>query len=320
MEPGPGRHALGLHVAVIAALFGLQFLLPAYDHTNVTRIMVLASYAMGYNLLVGYTGLMSLGHAMFFAAGLYGAGLTAHYLGVGPASGFAAGVLAALALAAAVSVVVLRTRGDSFMIVTLMFGQACFLLTLYFNDVTGGDQGFVLTGTAQSLSLANLSIDVTQPAVRYNLALLLFSVCLLGCFALVRSSIGRVLVAVRENEERTVMLGYHTFHYKLLALVLSGIMAGAAGATYALLFSYVGSTFASIQYSIFPLLWVLLGGQGTVLGPLVGTTLMFYAIDKSSEYTSSYMLVVGLALILLVLWFPKGILGTLRQKWLPWLP
>jgi branched-chain amino acid transport system permease protein len=136
----------------------------------------------------------------------------------------------------------------------------------------------------------------------------------------VRSGVGRVLVAVRENEERTTMLGYHTFRYKFLALVLSGTMSGAAGATYALLFSYVGSTFASIQYSIFPLLWVLLGGQGTILGPLVGTALMFYAVDVSSEYTSSYMLVVGFALILLVLWFPKGILGTLRQKWVPWLP
>ena len=319
MAPSPGRRALGLHLAVIVVLFGLQFLLPAYEHTNMTRIMVLASYAMGYNLLVGYTGLMSLGHAMFFSAGLYGAGLTGHYLGFAPGSEFATGVLAGLMLAAAVGLVALRTAGVSFMIVTLMFGQACFLLTLYFSDVTRGDEGFVLKGSAQTLSLGGLSIDLTQPAARYNFALLLFAVCLLGCLVLVRSGVGRVLVAVRENEERTAMLGYHTFRYKFLALVLSGTMSGAAGATYALLFSYVGSTFGSIQYSILPLLWVLLGGQGTILGPLVGTALMFYAVDVSSEYTSSYMLVVGFALILLVLWFPKGILGTLRQKWVPWL-
>ncbi len=321
MEPASsGRGALGLHLAVIVALFGLQFVLPAYDHTNMTRIMILASYAMGYNLLLGYTGLMSLGHAMFFAAGLYGAGLTAYYLGFGPVPGLAAGVLAALALAAAVGAVALRTTGVSFMIVTLMFGQACFLLTLYFNGVTHGDQGFVLGATARSLRLGGAPIEVTEPVARYNIALLLFAACLLGSFALVRSGIGRVLVAVRENEPRTIMLGYHTFRYKLLALLLSGIMSGAAGAAYALLFTYVGSTFASIQYSIFPLLWVLLGGQGTTLGPLAGTALMFYAVDKSSEYTSSYMLVVGLALILLVLWFPRGILGALRQRWMPWLP
>jgi len=125
---------------------------------------------------------------------------------------------------------------------------------------------------------------------------------------------------VRENEDRAIMLGYHGFRYKLLALAMSGAMAGAAGAAYALLFSYVGATFASIQYSILPLLWVLLGGAGTIIGPLLGTLLMFYMVDFASEYTSSYMLVVGVALVLLVLWFPKGILGTLREKWAPWLP
>ena len=125
---------------MIAALFALQFLLPAYDHTNMTRIMILASYAMGYNLLLGYTGLMSLGHAMFFAAGLYGAGLGAYYLGFDPLSAFLAGLVAGLALSLLVGMVALRTSGVSFMIVTLMFAQACFLLTLYFNEITQGDQ------------------------------------------------------------------------------------------------------------------------------------------------------------------------------------
>jgi branched-chain amino acid transport system permease protein len=201
-----------------------------------------------------------------------------------------------------------------------MFAQACFLLTLYFNDVTRGDQGFVLAAEARRWSIGGLAFDLSEPATRYNLSLLLFAVCSLGCLILVRSAVGRVLIAVRENEERTAMLGYQTFRYKLLSLAVSGTMSGAAGAAYALLFAYVGSTFASIQYSILPLLWVLLGGVGTTLGPLVGTLLMFYLVDVSSEYTSSYMLVVGAALVLLVLWFPQGILGTLRDKRLRWLP
>ena len=116
------------------------------------------------------------------------------------------------------------------------------------------------------------------------------------------------------------MLGYGTYRYKLFALVLSGTVAAAAGAAYALLFGYVGATFASIQYSIFPLLWTLMGGVGTVAGPFVGTLLMFYLGDVSSGYTSAYLLVVGVALVLLTLFFPKGILGTLRARWLPWLP
>ncbi len=320
MTTGESQRAMLLHLAVIALLFAAQFVLPAYHHTNFARIMVLASYAIGYNLLVGYTGLLSLGHAMFFAAGLYGSGLTVHYLGFGVLSGFAAGLFAGLCLAVAVGLLALRTSGVAFMIVTLMFAQSCYLTTLYFNDVTRGDEGFVLAGEARRWSIGGLSFDLSDPATRYNLALILFAVCVLASLALVRSAVGRVLIAVRENEERTTMLGYHSFRYKLLSLAISGTMAGAAGAAYALLFSYVGSTFASIQYSIFPLLWVLLGGAGTTIGPLLGTLLMFYMADFASEYTSSYMLVVGVALVLLVLWFPKGILGTLRERWVPWLP
>jgi branched-chain amino acid transport system permease protein len=145
-------------------------------------------------------------------------------------------------------------------------------------------------------------------------------VAVVGCLAVVRSGLGRVLVAIRENEERTRMLGYDTQANKLLAFVVSGTIAAVSGAAYALLFAYVGATFASIQYSILPLLWVLLGGAGTVLGPLVGTLLMFYLVDIASEQTSAYMLVVGVALLVLVVWFPKGLLGTLREKAAPWLP
>jgi branched-chain amino acid transport system permease protein len=319
MRGGTGR-ALALHLAVLAALFGLQFVLPDYHHRSFARILVLASYASGYNLLLGYTGLLSLGHAMLFAAGLYGAGLSVQLLGLDAASGFGIGLLSGLALALVVGAVALRTSGVAFMIVTLMFSQAAFLATLYFSAFTRGDEGFVLPEASRQYAIGAFFFDLSDPGTRYNLALLLFAACLIATFLLVRSPMGRLLIAIRENEPRTIMLGYHTFRYKLLALVVSGAISGAAGAAYALLFSYVGSTFASIQYSILPLLWVLLGGVGTTLGPLIGTVLMFYLVDVISGYTSAYLLLVGVALVLLVLLFPKGILGTVRAKAAPWLP
>ena len=124
------------------------------------------------------------------------------------------------------------------------------------------------------------------------------------------------------------MLGYDTFANKLAAVVASGVICAAAGAAYAILFGYVGSTFASVQYSILPLLWVLLGGAATTLGPLIGTLLMYYLIDVSSDllkawlpgWNVSHLGIVGAALILLVLFFPKGILGTVRERWVRWLP
>ncbi|MGX5841584.1 branched-chain amino acid ABC transporter permease [Mesorhizobium sp. ArgA1] len=318
-EASPAK-AYALHLGVIALLFALSFVLPDYHHGLIARIMVLAAFAMGYNMLFGYVGLLSLGHAMFFAAGLYGAGLAVIHLGWSVPLAFLAGIACGALLALVIGLLALRTTGVAFMIVTMMFAQVFYLTILYFAAWTGGDQGLVVPQPARVLNLGATSLDLTNPTVRYMSALALFSVVLLITLAIVRSRYGRVLVAVRENEERTKMLGYDTFSNKLIAVVVSGAICAASGAVYALLFGYVGSSFASVQYSILPLLWVLLGGAATTLGALIGTVFMYYVIDVASGYTSAYLLIVGIALILLVLFFPKGILGTIRQRWLGWLP
>ena len=314
------RRILLLHAALIGVLFVLQFVLPAYHHTNLARIMVLATFAMGYNLLFGYTGLMSLGHAMFFAAGMYGAGLCVYYLEFGAGSAFVLGILSGFALAAVFGLIALRTSGVSFLIVTMMFGQACYLTLLYFNEITLGDQGFTLSANLQALHDAGVGLAYADPDVKYNAAWIVFAGALLVSAVIAASPIGRVLIAVRTNEERTRLLGYNTFLYKWLALCVSGAIAGAAGAAYALLFSYVGATFASILYSIYPLLWTLLGGAGTTLGPLLGTGVMYYLIDVTSGWTAAYLFVVGGSLLALVLWFPQGVMGAVRARWAQWLP
>jgi branched-chain amino acid transport system permease protein len=257
---------------------------------------------------------------MFFAAGMYGAGLPVYYFGFGAAGALAGGMLAGVALAALFGLLALRTSGVSFLIVSLMVAQALYLTTLYFNEVTLGDQGFIISDRLAPLTIGGLSVGFHEPALKYNFALAVFALALALCLALRLSPIGRVLIAIRENEERTRLLGYDSFRYRLLSLVVSGGLAALAGAAYALIFSYVGSTFASILFSIYPLLWTLLGGVGTLLGPLLGAGLMFYLVDFASSLTSAYLLLVGVALVVLILWFPQGILGTVRAKWLPWLP
>jgi branched-chain amino acid transport system permease protein len=311
-----GHRAIALHLGALAVLFALQFLASPYHQTNLARIMVLSVYAMGFNLAFGYTGLLSLGHALFFGAGLYAMGLLVQIAGWDAGAGFVAGTLAGACMALAIGLLALRTTGVSFMIVTLMFAQAGFLTILYFNPITRGDEGFVIDQGKRVFG----PIDLSDDTARYFVALTLFGVALLAKLALVRSRTGRVMVAMRENEERSLMLGYDPFRVKLLALVVSGLYAGAAGAAYGLLFGYVGAGFASIQYSILPLLYVLLGGAGTVLGPFLGALLMFYLIDFASELTSAYLLVVGVALVVLVLFAPKGILGAVRERWVRWLP
>lgn len=305
-----------LHAAVVGLLAVLFFALPAYHSGNLARIMVLAIYAMGYNLLFGYTGLLSLGHALFFAAGMYGLGLVMHLGGWTPAPALLAGLTAALVTSAVIGFLALRTSGVAFMIVTLMFAQAGYLLTLLMGTYTRGDEGFVIPQAARQLA----DIDLTTPMNRYFAALVMFGAVLFLTGWIVRTRFGRCLVAIRENEERARMLGYDITRHKLICVILSGTISGLSGAAYALLFGYAGASFATVQYSILPLLWVLLGGAGTTLGPLVGTIFMFYLIDYASSITDAYLMVAGAVLVALALFAPQGFLGELRRRVWQWLP
>lgn len=304
------------HLALVAVLLAGHFVLPDYHHGNLSRIMVLSVFAMGYNIAFGYTGLLSLGHALFFAAGLYKASLLITLMGWPAGPAMLAGVLAGGVMAAAVGALALRTAGTAFMIVTLMFAQAGYLTILYLNRWTRGDEGIVIPQPLRRLG----PFDLSDEGSRYLAALVLFAAGLFFCLWLVRSPFGRVMVAMRENEERARMLGYNPFRVKLVALILSGLYAGAAGAAYAVMFGYAGASLASVQYSILPMLWVLLGGAGTVAGPFVGCLLMFYLIAYAADVTSATLLVVGVALLLLVLFAPSGLLGTVRERGAKWLP
>ena len=312
-----------LHLALIIALAVALAVLPPYPATTLARILVLAVFAMGYNLAFGYTGLLSLGHALFLASGVFAAGLSAQFWGLSAGPALVLGILAGGGVAAAVGLLALRTAGVSFMIVTLMFAQAGYLTVLYFGTVTGGDEGFNLPAASRTVFGFDLSTDTP----RFVAALVLFAVGLLASLALVRSSFGRSMVAMRENEERSRMLGINPFAVKLTALVLSGLYAGAAGAGYALLFGYAGANFATIQYSILPMLYVLLGGAGTTIGPFLGALLMFGLIEVASRMSRLWPVLegmdyflIGAALVVLVLFAPRGVLGTLRERGLKWLP
>ena len=305
-----------LHVFVICLLAALYFVVSEYHSGNLARILVMAVYAMGYNVLFGYTGLLSLGHALFFASGMYGLGLSIEHLGLSATPALLVGFISAFVVASVIGFLALRTSGVAFMIVTLMFAQAGYLTILLAGKYTRGDEGFVIQQSDRVIA----GIDLSQAENRYFAALLLFAVCFLFIAWLVQTRFGKTLVAIRENPERARMLGYDIQRHKLLAVIISGTLAGAAGAAYALLFGYAGATFSTVQYSIYPLLWVLLGGAGTTIGPLIGTVFMTYLIDISSEYTSAYMLIAGLALILLTLFAPHGFAGLIRKKIFSWLP
>jgi len=177
-----------LHLGVLAVLLAAFLILPAYHVGAVSRIMVLAIYAMGFNLLFGYTGLLSLGHAMFFAAGMYGFGLAIKFMGAPVPAAFLVAICSAAALGLVVGFLALRTAGVAFMIVTLMFAQSAYLVVLYFGEYTRGDEGFILQQAERML----FGIDVTSETGRYFTAFALFAVCFLGLarFAKTKNGLG----------------------------------------------------------------------------------------------------------------------------------
>ena len=189
-------------------------------------------------------------------------GLSIQHLGASALNAFAIGIFAAFAVTALVGILALRTTGVAFMIVTLMFAQTGYLTVLYFGEYTRGDEGFVIKQAQRMIA----NIDLSDATNRYFAALLLFAICLIATLVVVKSQFGHVLIAIRENEERARMLGYDISKYKMAAILISGTISGAAGAGYGLLFGYAGANFATVQYSILPLLWVLLGGSGNRSG------------------------------------------------------
>ncbi|MCB1376606.1 MAG: branched-chain amino acid ABC transporter permease, partial [Rhodobacteraceae bacterium] len=183
---------VALHAGLVLVLLVAETVAPDYVRLQLTRVMVLAVYAMGYNLLFGYTGLLSLGHAMFFGAGLYGAALGVVHLALPVPAAFALGILAGAALSLVVGLLALRTTGVAFMIVTLMFAQAAHLAVLYFGTWTRGDEGLVLPPEARGFEVAGLVVDLSDIATRYHLALGLFALALALLHAVVRSPLGEV--------------------------------------------------------------------------------------------------------------------------------
>jgi len=310
------RRTIASYLLIFLILFLLQFVLPPYPHSLMTRIMVFAIYTSAYNLLLGFLGMISLGHSMYFGAGLYVTGLLIVNNVVDPISAVIIGVLSATLLGVATAPILLKTRGPMFIILTLMTSLAFYYAVILFNNVTGGEQGLVLPPEGLSLSAGKFFIDLTSPAARYNAALLGLVIAISALLTIYLKRYSTLLLAIKENEERTELLGYDVYRHKLTVFLLSSTLSGLSGSLYSVTARYIGASLVSVNYSIMPLLWALLGGQGTVLGPLVGTAFLTVIIDITSSYASSYLIIVGISLLILVLIAPDGLLGRLKTRWL----
>jgi branched-chain amino acid transport system permease protein len=267
-----------------------------------------ALFACAFNLLIGYTGLLSFGHAMFFGMAAYATAHAAKEWSLTPELAIGFGVLVAAAIGLVVGRLAIRLAGIYFAMITLSFAQMIYFYCLQ-APFTGGENGIPAVPRGSLLGL--ISLEHTTALYYFVLA-----VCL-GGFAIayraIHSPFGEVLTAIRENEPRAVSLGYHTDHHKLIAFVLSAALAGLAGGTKALVFQFASLTDVHWLMSGEVVLMTLLGGMGTVTGPVVGAVLIIASEDLLVSLGPYIPVIQGFIFVLCVLVFRRGIVGSIGQ-------
>jgi branched-chain amino acid transport system permease protein len=274
------------------------------------KVMCFALFACAFNLLLGFGGLLSFGHAMFLGAASYASAHAAKVWGLTPELAILFGTLCAGVLSVGAGLLAIRRQGIYFAMITLALAQMVFFFSLQ-APFTGGEDG--IQGVPRGLLFG--LIDLKNPLAMYGVV----SVVFLGGFALiyriVHSPFGHVLEAIRENEDRAISLGYDTDRYKLLAFVLSGTIAGLAGSTKAIVFQLASLTDVHWSMSGEVVLMTLLGGMGTIFGPVVGAALIITMQNYLAQLGAWVTVVQGVTFVICVLAFRRGIVGELGH-WL----
>lgn len=306
MKKGLVFWAIGVVVLFAVPLLATKFGQPFYIDL-VRRIMILAIAAVSLNLILGYGGMVSFGHAAYLGVGAYAVGILAFH---GVTSGWIQWPLAILAsalIALAIGAVSIRTSGVYFIMITLAFSQMLYYLGTSF-DMYGGDDGMRLKATSQFGGL----VDLRDPDTLYYLALVLMLLSLYVVHRLVNSRFGMVLRAARSNEPRTRAIGFSPYPHRLLAFVIAGAMCGLAGALYANHTKYVSPGLMSWQQSGDLMFMVILGGTGKTAGPVLGAFALLLIEDLLAGRTEHWQVILGPLLILSVIFFRRGLAGVLR--------
>jgi branched-chain amino acid transport system permease protein len=295
--------ALGLAgVGVVAPL------LPSYPLTLLTQALVSAIFAMSLDLLLGYTGLPSMGHAAYFGVAAY----TVAILAVEAKAGFVVCLLAALVAAAVAAalfgLLAIRATGTYFLMITLALGMVMWGLAFRWVSMTKGDNG--ISGVPRP-DVA-LPWDLSAPLPFFYFALAATALAWLGLGLLVRSPFGMSLKGIRESESRMRSLGYNVWLHKYLAFIISGVFAGVAGVLWAYYNGFVSPVDVQLVTSVEALLMVALGGSGTLVGPAIGAALIVFLKNFVSVYTKRWLLILGAVYIGVILFAPRGIVGALR--------
>jgi branched-chain amino acid transport system permease protein len=308
------RHKQLLIVLLGLALFpiGAPTLYSDFYVDLATKMMIFGIALLGYDIIAGYTGLVSLGHALFFGIGGYCAAyvMKTYSTNLFPILGLA--VVCALIVGLVVGYLSIQTKGIFFVFLTLAFAQFFYLAAFNLTDITGGDNGITLAKV--TVGIPGLWVlKVPRPFGFYYLTLVFLVLAYLGCHRVITSPFGRLLVAIRENEERVSFLGFNVRFLKIKAFMISALLGVIAGVLFSTYQNFVSPGMLHWTHSGDFILMSVLGGMGTLVGPVLGGAIIIYVGDLLSSWTENWMIFIGSFFVLAIIFAPQGILGLISS-------
>jgi branched-chain amino acid transport system permease protein len=307
----------------IIILFVVGFLMPVllkqYALNMLTEIIIFALFAVSYNLLLGYAGLLSFGHAAFFGLGAFTTAVAVINIpGLSLWNAVLISVLITVVAGFVLGSLLLRTKGTYFALLTLAFNALLYALATKWHSVTGGDDGLSITRPDLGLGFTNISLSSLTNF--YYLSLIIIGLAIVFCWYFTHTAMGKTVLLMRENEERMKFLGYNTSISRLILFVFTGAMAGLAGSFYTLHFQFVSISAISVDMTTAIVLMVFVGGTKTFWGPILGVLVYIILQNYLSDITDRWPLFMGFIFIFMVLFIPSGLSGVImniKQRFSP---
>jgi branched-chain amino acid transport system permease protein len=299
---------IGFAAIIIAIIF--PFVAPKFQLRMFTEIIILTLFAMTWKMMLNEGGMFSFGHAVYFGVGAYASVLGwLHIPGLSFLSGILLGAFSSALVAFVLGAFLVRMSGTYFALLTLAFNQLIWAIVWKWRDVTGGDDGL---GKFPKPELFGLTMK--DPATFYYVSLIIIGACLFACWYFTRTPLGNICMSVKSNEERAQFIGFNVKASKLVFLTLLGFMAGISGALYAQFQEFIATSVIDGAMSTNVLFMAYIGGIGYFWGPIVGSAIFVYLSEYLSSFTDRWEFILGVIFILVVLFAPQGILGTIRRK------
>ena len=299
--------ALGI-VALILVPYVLPALGASFWVNIIAEILIWSLLAASVNLLFGYVGLLSFGQALFFGFGMYGVALSIIHLGAGFWTALAIGVAAATLVAAVTGSLAVRLTWHYFAIITVVFSLICYFAAMSMKPVTGGDDGKSFS-PPPILKAGGLELTLGNQTTQYYVVLLVTGISFLLLGLIVKSPLGLRFMAVRENDRRAALIGINVYQTRWLAFVIAGALAGVSGALFAFFGRYASASYMFYHVSGEAVVWAIVGGSGSLLGPLFGTGVLIVFRELVSSVWENYLFAVGVVTILVVMFAPRGLAG-----------